>query len=213
MVNKFKMIGFDLDGTLINSIDVWLDLFKRVLKNFKINAEEREIKNLFGKEYKKIVYSLAPKEKAEEIIEKIKQERKNNLFLNKFKLFPFTEKVLLNIRKKGIKIATISGNDREMNDFFINKFRLNKMVDFCICAGNVKKGKPEPDMILKVLEFFRIPKKEFIYIGDTSYDVEMGKRARVKTGVVLTGVLDEKEAEKLKPDFIFKDIRGVLKII
>jgi len=213
MVNKFKIVGFDLDGTLINSISVWLDLFKRVLKNFKINADEREIKKLFGKEYKKIVYSLAPKEKAEEIIKKIKQERKNILFLNKFKLFPFTENVLLNIRKRGIRMATISGNDCEMNDFFINKFQLNKLVDFCICAGNVKNGKPEPDMILKTLEFFRSSKKEFIYIGDTSYDVEMGKRAGVKTGVVLTGVLDEKEAEKLKPDFIFKDIRGVLKII
>ncbi len=211
MVNEFKVIGFDLDGTLIDSVVIWLSLFKKVLKKFKIEVSEKDIKNQFGKESDEIVKALAPKEKTEEVIKDIKKERKDKL--DSFKLFPFAKKVLQDIREKGIKTSIITGNDSEINNFFMEKFKLDRLTDYNICAGDVRNGKPSPDMILGILRTFALSKKGLLYIGDTVNDIEMGKNAGIKTGVVLTGVLDRKSAEKVKPDFIFEDVRDVLELI
>ncbi len=213
MINEFKVTGFDLDGTLINSVEVWLSLVKKVLKRFKIEVSEKDIKNQFYKETDEVIKALVPKDKTGEVIKAIKKERKDKLFLDRFKFFPFTKKVLQDIREKGIKIATITGNDSEINNFFMEKFKLDKLTDYNICTGDVKNGKPSPDMILEILRIFALSKKELLYIGDTVNDIEMGKNAGIKTGVVLTGVLDRKSAEKVKPDFIFEDVRDVLELI
>ncbi len=209
----FKVVVFDLDGTLIDSINIWLSLFEKVFKKYGLDVNENCIKNQFGKQDKEIISFFAKKEKREEMIDFFEVKKKDKTFLNKFKTFPFTAKVLTEIKSKGIKISVATGNNNKIMNFILKKYDLNKFLDYHICAEEVKKGKPNPEMLLKVLKFFKVKKKDLIYIGDSPHDVKMARNAGVKIGVVLTGVLDRKSAEKLKPDFIFEDVRGVLELV
>jgi len=206
----FKVVVFDMDGTLIDSISVWLSLFKKILKKYGIDVDERYIKNQFGKQDKEIISSVTKKEEVFDFFEK---EKNNKIFLDKFKIFPFVRDTLCQIKRKGIKVAIVTGNNKKMLKFLLKKFHLNELVDYSVCAEEVDKGKPNPEMLFKVLEVYRVNKEDVIYVGDAPYDVEMAKNAGVKIMVVLTGVLNRKLAEKLKPDFIFEDVRGVLKLL
>lgn len=73
-------------------------------------------------------------------------------------------------------------------------------------------GKPSPIMIQTVLEVLRLKPEDCILIGDRlETDIRMGRESGMSTGVVLTGVTDEKTLKEssIHPDFIFESIADV----
>ncbi len=76
-------------------------------------------------------------------------------------------------------------------------------------------GKPSPIMVQTALEVMGLGPEECLLIGDRlETDIKMGKEAGIATGIVLTGVTDEKllseyKHSPLQPDFIFQSIADV----
>ncbi len=76
-------------------------------------------------------------------------------------------------------------------------------------------GKPSPIKIQAALEAMRLMPKDCILIGDRlETDIRMGKDSGIATGIVLTGVTDEKTLEgykhtSIQPDFVFQSIADV----
>ncbi len=206
-----KCFIFDFDGTLTDSINIWASLFKKIFKKYKINVGEEDIRNQFGKPYTEIVKYFAPKNK-EEMIKEFEIE-KNKIGIEKIKPFPFVAKTLKQLKQKNMKIAIATGNNNYMIDKILEKYNLSKYIDYHICSEEVKKTKPNPEMIFKILKTLKIEKNKAIFTGDSPYDILMAKNAKIKSCAVLTGVLNKKSAEEIKPDYIFKNIKGVLTLI
>jgi NagD protein len=80
-------------------------------------------------------------------------------------------------------------------------------------------GKPSPIMVQTVLEVMGLRPEDCILIGDRlETDIKMGKDAGIATGIVLTGVTDEKTLMQYKhtpdqPDFVFQSIADVENLI
>jgi HAD superfamily hydrolase (TIGR01457 family) len=73
-------------------------------------------------------------------------------------------------------------------------------------------GKPSPIMIQTVLDVLGLRPEECILIGDRlETDIKMGRESGIATGIVLTGVTDEKtlKGSSIHPDFIFQSIADV----
>jgi ribonucleotide monophosphatase NagD (HAD superfamily) len=76
-------------------------------------------------------------------------------------------------------------------------------------------GKPSPIMIQTALEVLGLKPEDCILIGDRlETDIKMGKDSGIATGIVLTGVTDEKTLKESKltsiqPDFVFQSIADV----
>jgi len=76
-------------------------------------------------------------------------------------------------------------------------------------------GKPSPIMIQVALDALGLKPADCILIGDRlETDIKMGKESGIATGIVLTGVTDEKMLEAVKhtsgqPDFVFQSIADV----
>jgi len=76
-------------------------------------------------------------------------------------------------------------------------------------------GKPSPIMIQAALDVMELRPEDCILIGDRlETDIKMGKDSGIATGIVLTGVTDEKTLEGYKhtsaqPDFVFQSIADV----
>jgi phosphoglycolate phosphatase len=71
-------------------------------------------------------------------------------------------------------------------------------------------------MVIKILEKTDTPASEALVIGDTVYDIEMGRRARCKTCGVTYGNNTQEQLETSKPDYIvddFADITGILDVL
>ena len=77
-------------------------------------------------------------------------------------------------------------------------------------------GKPSPFIIQTALEVMGLQPEDCILIGDRlETDIKMGKNSRIATGLVLTGVTDEKTLKEssIQPDFVFQSIADVENLI
>jgi NagD protein len=77
-------------------------------------------------------------------------------------------------------------------------------------------GKPSPIMIQTVLDVMGLKPEDCILIGDRlETDIKMGRDSGIATGIVLTGVTDEKTLKEssIHPDFIFQSIADIQDLI
>jgi len=126
---------------------------------------------------------------------------------------PYSVEVLEALKKKGIKLAVFSGNSSEVLEKSLKALKIRQYFHAVVSADDVKKMKPDPEGLLKALSSLNLQKSEAIYVGDALNDVKSAKAAGVKVAVVLTGALNRKKAEVVKPDWIIEDLGGFLEIL
>lgn len=182
-----KGVIFDLDGVLIDSYNAWRKLLNYALKNFgKKKISEKEFQKLWGQGMEKDIEILLP----ELTISQLQKFYEENFqkFSKYIRIFPQTEQVLKKLKNMGLKIAIASNSAPRILSFCIKEAGIENYLDYYLGASDSLKGKPEPDILLKILEFLKIDKKEVVFVGDSPFDMEAGKRAGIKTiGIGIKG--------------------------
>lgn len=194
-----KGIIFDLDGVLIDSYEAWQKLLNYALKNYgKKTISETEFQRFWGQGMEKDIEILLP----EITLSQLQKFYEDNFqkFSNYIKVFPETEFVLKKLKEKGLKIAIASNSAPKILTFCIKEAGLEKYLDYFLGASDSLKGKPEPDILFKILEVLKLKKEEVLFVGDSPFDIEAGKRAGIKT--VGIGIKGDKEIKNLK-DLIY----------
>jgi phosphoglycolate phosphatase len=207
-----KLFIFDLDGTLYDSLRSWVNTQKRIGKQLKVPISEIPI-GLFGKSIKEWIKTLFPKRKRKKAKELFfGKERKR--FLSGFKLFLDTKSLLEYLKKRGIKIAVTTGLDKNALDIVFKKDGIGKFIDVAITAEEIKKEKPNPEMLFQVLKKFKLKPGEAIYVADAPSDIKMAKKAKMKIAVITRGAItDPKFALKFGADYVFADFSQLINFL
>ena len=79
-----------------------------------------------------------------------------------------------------------------------------------ITSDDVKKGKPNPEGIFKIIKKFGVSKKNTIYVGDSLYDLNCAKKSRVKYCYAIWGYAKMNKKKKLNK---IKNLRKIEKFI
>jgi phosphoglycolate phosphatase-like HAD superfamily hydrolase len=74
----------------------------------------------------------------------------------------------------------------------------------------LKRGKPDPEILNKIIKEFSFKKSQVLYVGDMVIDAQAGRRAKVKTIIVTSGSSSIAEIKKERP---FKIASGVSELI
>lgn len=82
--------------------------------------------------------------------------------------------------KDGYDLALATSNGRRVVDIVINKFGLDKYLKFSISGDEVIKGKPNPEMFLKVAKELKVDPSESLVIEDSENGVKAAKAAKMK---------------------------------
>ncbi|NME35454.1 MULTISPECIES: HAD family hydrolase [Fusobacterium] len=189
-----KLILFDLDGTLMNTLEDLTDSTNHILtiNNFPTRTIE-EIRTFVGNGIRKLIERAVPENTSESIIEKCYQEmiiyyKEHSLI----KTSPYSgvKELIKSLHSKGIKIGIITNKAQNSADVIVDKFFKNS-IDLVIGDNNKFPLKPNPDSINEVIKYFNVSKNETIYIGDSEVDLLTGKNADVKTIAVLWGFRDK----------------------
>jgi len=69
----------------------------------------------------------------------------------------------------------------------IEYLKIWKFFDYIVTADSVKNPKHAPEMLLKILEYFKILPENAFYVGDMDIDLITGKKVGIDTFIVLTG--------------------------
>jgi len=214
-----RLILFDFDGVIANSNHVHVNVTKKALRHagIKRRISDKEVFHHFGKPYRDVLRALMGDEFSEEKLEKAYQKQQELLhsrwFFTKIKTFPHVVELLKSLKRMKINIAIVTGNDRAFIKRAIKELNMDNIFDLIISADDVIHSKPYPDMAIKAMKLLNIKNSETLLVGDTINDILTAKRANIKSAVVLTGILNRNDAKKLKPDYIFDDVSGIMRII
>ena len=213
----YKAIIFDFDGVLVNTTSNYVKAFHKVIKANNLTADDNELKSHFGKPVLNIMAECVLKtdriEDAEKLASEFHTEVSRKWFMDDMALFPKTENILQELKKQGILLSIASGTNSTFLIKFLDYLNIRKYFSVVLGSSDVKNCKPYPDIALKALDSLGVTAQEALYIGDAEADVSVAKGAGVASAIVLTGVLNKEEAEKLSPDYILKDLSEIWRIL
>jgi len=209
-----ELLCFDLDNTLINSEKAHFYSYNFALKKYGYKTWKfHELTKLFGRPHLELISLLIGGHDAEIIskILKVKQDYLRNVSYKKVRTISGVKSVLRKLGKN-YDLAILSNSSHGSILAMMKGAKLDKKI-FKLIIGNddVRHSKPYPDEILKAEKLLH-HKAKFM-IGDSIYDIMAGKKAKVKTIGVLTGRYSRSDLKKYKPDFIIKNLGGLIKIL
>lgn len=83
--------------------------------------------------------------------------------------------------KYHLKIVVINNEARELNEYRINKYRLNQMVDFFISSCYVHLRKPDVDIFRLALDMAQTSPENVVYIDDTPMFIDIAKDMGIRS--------------------------------
>jgi len=191
-----KLIIFDLDGVLVNSIKNMEFALKNTNKKLALNLKFNEYKKYIGLPFKKILKKIGVKRNFDEIEKYYKFFSKKKI--SKIKLTKKTFKDL-NKLSKNYTLAVFTSKDRERTHKILNKLKIFKCI---VSSEDVNKGKPNKEGVLKILKKTKISKKNCLYVGDSYYDFRAASNAGTKYCHAIWGYdrtfLNNKNIKKIK---------------
>ena len=192
-----KIVIFDLDGTLLNTLDDLADSTNYALSKFGYPTRTiEEVRQFVGNGVAKLIERAIPDGKNNSNFEKCLSIFKENYAQNMYnKTAPYNGiiEMLSNLKSKGIKIAVVS-NKFDLAVKELCKIYFDKYIDFA-AGENEAQGinkKPAPDTVLSVLRKFSFSPEDAIYVGDSDVDIMTAKNSNMPCISVTWGFRDEK---------------------
>lgn len=201
-----KLIIFDLDGTLIDSLDTWNKVDATLVKVIRGDGKttEQEMQPLRDEALRLFSHSPNPyvdycgylKEKfrsdySQEEIYKLRYQIASELVEKEVHYKPFVPEFLKKMKSEGKVLAIASAAQRKNVEIYrhINKNILStaKMDDYfslILARNDCVEIKPNPEIFLKVFESFPYKKEEAIIFEDSLVGLQAAKRAGVECAIV-----------------------------
>ena len=209
-----QAVIFDIDGTLLDSIDIMAKAAKRTAEILKSDVDLEAVKGLIGKPPEEIIKKVFKVYDADQIrkIRDIWAKEAEKLLVKERqgRLFPNAIEVLRWLKENGFKVGLGSSLIRDLIKKIGEAYGFLKYVDAYVGSDEVPHGKPAPDTFLEVARRLRVSPKEAIIVGDTVYDIIAGLRGGFKTILFST---KEITPPNIKPDYIIGDLKEVISII
>jgi HAD superfamily hydrolase (TIGR01549 family) len=184
-------VVFDIDGTLIDSVDLHAAAWQSALRHFGHEIPFERVRSQIGKGGDKLLPALLPREEVErrgKAIEEYRLELFRREYLPQVKAFPRVRELFERIEADGKRIALASSAKAQELSHYKRVARIEDLVDAEISADDAEQSKPEPDIFQAVLHRLgRIDSATVIVVGDTPYDAEAAKKTGLRTIGLLCG--------------------------
>lgn len=202
-------IIFDLDGTLVDSLDTFIKIGNEMAEKYGYKSlNEEKIKELLLLPMKKRIESLKiPIYKLPKM--GIEALSIFNAYAAEVKPIEGVKEVLEYLHKKGYRLNIISSNSLHNIHTFLKANELDLFDNIQSSKGLFGKH----ITIGKLISKLRVKKEQVIYIGDEQRDVEACKKIGIKVISVLWGFDSLELIEKAKPDFIVSVPNEIVEII
>ncbi len=175
-LRSVKAFIFDLDGTLIDSVEAHIKSWIAALSYVGIrNVNENDLRPLIGLSGKDIMIKLF----GPNIMSKFPRIRwlKDRAFLKelgegRITLYPGVTKLLQLLKRLGYRVAIASSTPNHMLMHILDFLGIMQYIDVFTCGDEVVRGKPHPEIFIKTVNKLHLKPEDVVIVGDTVYDVK-----------------------------------------
>lgn len=210
-----KLVIFDLDGTLLNTIADLAAATNYALQACGYPTHNTDAYRFFvGNGINKLFERALPEGvRSKENVLKIRSlfvpyYNEHNADLSR--PYPGIENLLETLQEKGYMLAVASNKYHEATQKLIKQYF--PRINFLAILGQRENipAKPDPQVVYEIMEKAGVERKEVVYIGDSSVDMQTGANAGVTTIGVCWGFRPRTELEAYNPSLIAEQAEDIL---
>jgi phosphoglycolate phosphatase len=199
--NAFRLLVFDWDGTLMDSIGTIVACTRTAVRELGLReVPEETIRGTIGLGLRETVDVLSPGCDDELLVRILECYRKHwaATYRDLPLLFAGVGEMLRDLAAEGYLLAVATGKSRRGLDYVLDQTGLRELFHATRTADE-SFSKPHPQMLLDILDELGVEPQEAVMVGDTTYDLEMARSARMAAVAVCSGGHGRAELERFGP--------------
>ena len=176
--SDFKAYLFDCDGTVADSMPLHYRAWKQALGEWGCQFTEKRFYELGGMPVKGIIATLNREQSLDMPVDEV-EHRKENLYYEIIAELQPVPEVLEHIHAKHgrIPFAVVSGSTRNSVTASLKVLNLLDRFEVLVCAGEYKKGKPDPEAFLTAASKLGVAPESCLVFEDTDMGIQAAKAA------------------------------------
>ena len=178
---RYKVVMLDFDGTLARTIPAILHASEKMLKMHGYEIDPVQVERNFGLALPEAFRCFANDDTIDDKTMEQMIKEFNEIYQCEceplIELFDDVAITLDALKKAGVTLLISSNNIRSVLDRLTTRLDIAQYFDDIICADDVVNTKPAPDIALLALERYNVKPEEALVVGDSTYDMDMGRGA------------------------------------
>jgi len=212
-----KALIFDLDGTLLNSLEEIALTMNKILKEYSYKEYEiKEYKDFVGDGPLTLVRNILPKDTKEEKIKLMVQGFKDAFdteLKHASKPYEGVENLLKKLQNLPLKLAILSNKPHELTCAYTKElFAAYNFLEVHGQKQNIPK-KPHPKGAICIAKRLNIACEDIYFIGDTPTDIKTAQAAKMKSIAVTWGFRKEEELKEAGADYLVQNCDELYELI
>ncbi len=189
-----KAAIFDIDGTLVDSVDLHAMSWQDTFAEFGHQVTFEQARSQIGKGGDQLLPVFLSPEQIEDHGKEMEAFR-GTLFKSKYlpmvRPFSAVPELLRRVREGGLKVAAASSAKKDELKAYLEIAGITDLVDVSTSSEDAEQSKPAPDIFQVALKKLELDGGEAVAIGDTPYDAQAAGKAGIVTIGMLSGGFTE----------------------
>jgi len=193
---RLEAVIFDLDGTLLDSIDVYYKIVNAALSRFGLPRASvdvmREAAKDDGFDWEMVLPESNEVKRSSLVtqIQPVLQELYGPMFEREAKPVPGMKEAVESLAAAGMKLGIVTSTQKENMGFKLKQLSQNGTLDHfraIVTSSDVLFKKPAPDPMIECCRQLDVTMENAVYVGDSRSDMRAGRSAGMMTIAVLSG--------------------------
>ena len=215
-MSKYKAVIFDLDGTLLNTLEDLTDAVNYALEKHGFTTHSvDDIRKFLGNGVRALMELAVPGGAESHAFEETFQDFKEYYSVNchnKTKPYDDIIELLQALLERGYKVAIVSNKmDEAVKE--LREVYFNDLIKVAIGESENVRKKPAPDTVNEALKQLGCTAEESIYVGDSEVDIETAANAGMICVSCLWGFRDEAWLKENGATYIIDEPMNILKLL
>ena len=209
-----KAVIFDVDGTLVDSVDLHAHAWREAFRDFGHHVPYEDIRGQIGKGGDQLMPVFLSKQELAQKGTALEEHRGKLLrekYLPRVTGFPRVRELFERLSRDGKRVALASSAKGDELEAYKKAARIEDLIQAETSSDDAERSKPHPDIFEAAMaRLDGVARADVVVVGDTPYDAEAAAKAGLRTIGLLCGGFPEQDLKRAGCVAIYRDPADLL---